>query len=362
MVKINKIKLNNFRNFNTFEILFDKKTNIFFGINGSGKTNILESISLISKGRGLRNANIVNLIKNERENFHINCQLEIKSNQYNVDVFSKKKEYKYIKEINLNNDSSKESINFLNSSLSFLTFLPEMERLFQSSPTFRRNFLDRLIFSEQSNYNKLINKYKKNVVERSKILQQNQLDPDWINVVEKEICAYGLQIYKLRYNKLDQLNNNIKKLNSLNNYQFDIDLKIKDDFFDSRLNEEKYMSALSETRLYDKKFGGIRIGPHKTDISATINNSFDALQLSTGQQKTIVLMLLLAQCDILLNIKNIKPILLLDEICSHLDSNNRKILLDMINNFNIQFFLTGTEKTLFSFISTNVHFYNITDL
>ena len=72
--------------------------------------------------------------------------------------------------------------------------------------------------------------------------------------------------------------------------------------------------------------------------------------------------MLLAQCDILISKKNIKPILLLDEICSHLDSNNRKILLDMINKFDIQFFLTGTEKTLFSFISTNTDFYNITNI
>ena len=73
-------------------------------------------------------------------------------------------------------------------------------------------------------------------------------------------------------------------------------------------------------------------------------------------------MILLAQCNYLVNHKNIKPILLFDEIGSHLDSNNRKILLDMIDRFEIQFFLTGTDKSLFSFISTNAYFYNITDI
>ena len=73
-------------------------------------------------------------------------------------------------------------------------------------------------------------------------------------------------------------------------------------------------------------------------------------------------MILLSQCNFLVNNKNIKPILLLDEIGSHLDTNNRQILLDMINKFEIQFFLTGTEKNLFSFVSTNAKFYNITNL
>ena len=84
--------------------------------------------------------------------------------------------------------------------------------------------------------------------------------------------------------------------------------------------------------------------------------------LSTGQQKTVVLMILLAQCNYLVNYKKISPILLFDEIGSHLDINNRQVLLDMINRFDIQFFLTGTDKNLFSFVSTNAQFYNITDI
>ena len=145
-------------------------------------------------------------------------------------------------------------------------------------------------------------------------------------------------------------------------FQFDVELKIKDDFFNNDINFEKYLSNLKDYRIYDKQYGGTKIGPHKSDIIAIINNDFDASLLSTGQQKTVVLMILLAQCNYLVNYKNINPILLFDEIGSHLDSNNRQILLDMINRFEIQFFLTGTDKNLFSFVSTNAQFYNITDL
>ena len=362
MTKVNYIKLNNFRNFIGVETFFDKNLNIFYGENGSGKTNILEAISLTAKGRGIRNSNLSQLIKINQKNFFIKTALEIEKNIYDVEIFTKENNGKLKKYVSVNNDLTKETIKFLNSSLSFLTFLPEMERLFQSSPSYRRNFIDRLIFSEKNDYNTLINKYKKNLIERSRILQLNNFDNTWLSSIESQICNYGLEIYKLRNIQINLLNEYIEILNKSNKYDLKIKLDMKDVFFDKNLNYEKYLSQLSNLRDFDKKFGGSKIGPHKSDIVANVNDNFDASQLSTGQQKTVVLMILLAQCHYLVNFKKISPILLLDEICSHLDLNNRKILLDIIKQFEIQLFLTGTSKTLFSFISTNTNFYNITEL
>jgi len=362
LVKIKKIQLNNFRNFKNFSLNFDSKVNILYGNNGSGKTNILESISLLSKGRGIRNSQLLNIIHKEENKFLIKSLLEINKSNIDLEIFTSFQDNKYKKNIKVNDNISKEDLKYLNSSLSFLIFIPEMERLFQSSPTTRRNFIDRLIFSYNKDYNKLINKYKKNILERNKILQNNIFDKNWINIIENEISILGQKIYELRHTQLTILNKQIKYLNKLNNYQFEIDLKIDDSFYNPKLDLNIYLSNLFNSRDLDKKLGGTKVGPHKSDISAQINGKFDASQLSTGQQKTVILMIILAQCNYLVNEKKIKPIILLDEICSHLDSYNRKILLDLINSFDIQFFLTGTEKSLFSFISTNVHFCNITNL
>ncbi len=362
MAKVKAIQLNNFRNFQNLELNLNEKTNILFGDNGTGKTNILESISLLSKGRGIRNTQISNLIYKNEKNFLIKSILDINRLDYELEVSTNYQDEKYKKKIKINNEDSNETLNFLNSKLSFLIFLPEMERIFQSSPTSRRNFIDRLIFTYNKEYNTLINKYKKNILERGKILQNNIIDTNWITIVENEISKLGLKIYELRNTQLTILNKQIKSLNKLNNYKFEINLKINDNFFSSSLDLENYVSSLFNLRDLDKKMGGTKVGPHKSDITAQINNNFDATQLSTGQQKTIVLIIILAQCSYLVKEKKISPIILFDEICSHLDSYNRKILLDMINSFDIQFFLTGTEKSLFSFMSTNVHFCNITNL
>ncbi len=362
MAIIKNINLINFRNFNNLNLSFNRKLNIFFGKNGCGKTNILEAISLISKGRGIRNSNIHNFVKKNKENFIIKNILEIKNNNFDIEISTETKNDKIKKFIKINDDFSKESINFLNQSVSYIIFLPEMERLFLASPSQRRNFLDRLIFTSRKDYNRLINKYKKLLLERTKILQTNINDLDWLNYIEKEISTLGFEIYKLRHTQVELINNNLAILQTVHKFQFNVELEIKDTFFHNQISLEEYLLNLRDNRNFDKKFGGAKIGPHKSDLCAIINDDFEASLLSTGQQKTVILMILLSQCNFLVNNKNIKPILLLDEIGSHLDTNNRQILLDMINKFEIQFFLTGTDKNLFSFVSTNAQFYNITDI
>ena len=361
MAKIKSIEFKNFRNFENFKTSFDNKINILFGDNGCGKTNILEGISLIAKGRGIRNSNIYNLVKKKSDNFLIINNIEIDKNYYDIEIFTEKNSDKFKKVIKVNNDLSKESLDFLNQSISYLVFMPEMERLFQASPSYRRNFLDRLIFSSRNDYNRLINKYKKLLLERVKILQANS-DYDWLNNIEKEICTLGLEIYNLRNYQLNFLNNELSILKNDHKFQFSVKLKIKDDFFSKDIDHQEYLTTLQNLRTHDKHYGGTKIGPHRSDFISIINDDFDASMLSTGQQKTVVLMVLLAQCNFLINNKKIKPIFLFDEIGSHLDDINRQVLLDIINRFEVQFFLTGTDKNLFSFISTNAQFYNITKI
>ena len=362
MAILKNINLINFRNFSNFNLSFDEKLNIFFGKNGSGKTNILEAISLIAKGRGIRNSSIINLIKKNKDNFLVKSNLEIEYNNFDVEIFTENKNDKFKKIIKINDDLSKDSLDFLNQSVSYIIFLPEMERLFQASPTQRRNFLDRLIFSRRNDYNKLVNKYKKFLFERIKILQGNIIDDDWLNNIESEICNLGIEIYKERLAQVGFINSNFTTLKKEHKFQFNVELKIKDHFFINQISFEEYLKNLKKSRIFDKKYGGTKIGPHKSDLTAIIDDDYEASLLSTGQQKTVILMILLSHCNFLVNYKNINPVLLFDEIGSHLDSNNRQILLDMINRFKIQFFLTGTDKNLFSFVSTNAQFYNITNI
>jgi len=353
------IDLINFRNFENYSLNFSKNCNVFFGKNGSGKTNILEGISLLSKGRGLRKDKFVNIIKKNCEKFKITSDFKSEEISYNLIAETENTNNRIKKTLSVNNDKSSESLELIYNQTPFLYFLPETERLFQASPSIRRNLIDQFIYTSHNKYNKLVNRYNKLIQERSKILINNN-DEIWLNQLEKSISADGLQIYSLRESQLNVL------IDNLNIYLKDFDLPFKiytnliDKFYNSNFKNEDYENALKNNRKIDALVGGCAIGPHKSDYMFYLNDNSYVSQLSTGQQKTIILLIYLSQCKYLFEVKFKKPILLLDEVCSHLDDLNRYILLTLIETFKLQIFMTGTSENLFSFLSTNANFCNIT--
>ena len=281
---------------------------------------------------------------------------------FNISAFSLNQNKK---KITVNDNSDLTSIKHFESLFSIIYFLPEMERLFVSSPSFKRNFLDRLIFNFNKNYNTVVNKYKKAITERQFLLKGSQYDESWIQNIENNIVEYGSIIYKNREEHIKVLNKILKTINTSRHFSKDFVLKIQDNFYETNKeiydNKDIYASQLQFNRKKDFFQGGCSIGPHRSDILGLNKlNNFNLNQLSTGQQKTVVLLIILAQSDYLINELNLHPIILLDEICSHLDNVNRELLLYLTNELKVQVFMTGTEKNFFSFLSTKAHYCNIT--
>ncbi len=357
----NSIELINFRNFENKSLSFSKNCNVFYGKNGSGKTNILEGISLLSKGRGLRKDKFANIIKKNCDKFIINSDFNSEEIIYNLIAETENINNKFKKKLTVNNDNSSDSLELIYGKTPFLYFLPETERVFLSSPSFRRNLIDQFIYTSLNKYNKLVNRYNKLIQERSKILLNNNNEESWLNQLEKNISADALQIYSLRERQLNVL------INNLNIYLKDFDLEFKisttliDKFYTSNFKNLDYEETLKNNRKIDALVGGCAIGPHKSDFMFYVNDNSFVSQLSTGQQKTIILLMYLSQCKYLSEVKLKKPILLLDEVCSHLDDINRNVLLTLIETFKLQIFMTGTSENLFSFLSTNANFCNIVD-
>ena len=355
------IDLINFRNFKNYSINFSKNCNVFYGKNGSGKTNILEGISLLSKGRGLRKDKFANIIKKNCDKFIIKSDFKSQEIIYNLVAETENINSRFKKKLTVNNDKSLDSIELIYNKSPFLYFLPETERLFQSSPSIRRNLIDQFIYTSQNKYNKLVNRYNKFIQERSKVLISNNNDESWLNQLEKSISVDALQIYSLRESQLKVLINNLNIYLKDFDLPFKIDTTLIDKFYTSNLKNEDYEEALKNNRKIDALVGGCAIGPHKSDYMFCVNDNSFVSQLSTGQQKTIILLMYLSQCKYLSEVKFKQPILLLDEVCSHLDDINRNVLLTLIETFKLQIFMTGTSENLFSFLSTNANFCNITD-
>jgi len=366
LIFFNNINLENYRNFNNLNLIFDQKCNILYGSNGSGKTNILESLSLFEKGRGFRKENINNLYNKNNTNKIFKISSSVTNNNENIDllVTNEIKEQTFKKKIFVNNSDSRESLNYFETLFSIISFLPEMERIFQNRTSERRNFFDRLIYGVDRKYIKLLNEYKKKLIERTKILKNNIHDLNWLNQIEIEIVNLGIEIYKKRNNYISKLNTMISKLNKPDNKLYNINFFIDDKLSSTELDDEHiknlYLNEIKENREIDTYIGGAKVGPHKSDIRG-INNftNLNINQYSTGQQKTIILLIIVAQSKLLIDEYKRKPIILFDEICSHLDQNNRDLLLELIETLDIQTLMTGTEKKLFSFLSTKVSYFNI---
>ncbi len=364
-----QIQLANYRNFENYSINLNKDCNVIIGKNGSGKTNILESISLFEKGRGFRKEKIKNLINNKSSNklFKISSIFINNANEIDLKISNGIYEDKFIKKITINGSDTSESIKHFETLFSIICFLPEMERFFLNSPALRRNFLDKLIYGADRDYLKILNKYNKSILERNKILKQSNYDLDWIKQVEIDIVKLGIYIFKKRTEHLEILNSILLSLNQTYTKYYQIELQTFDNFvfnINSSFEEiqSSYLLKLMESRNYDSILGGCKIGPHKSDIFG-INQSqkLNINQLSTGQQKTVVLLIIIAQCKYLLEILKRKPIILFDEVCSHLDEDNRSLLLKLIDSLNVQTLMTGTEKNLFSFLSTKASYCNISE-
>ena len=358
------INFNNYRNFVKSSFSFDKGCNVIIGKNGSGKTNVLEGISLFEKGRGFRKEKIHYLINidNMDQGFNIQSTFQNKKIDFEINVFNSDKN---IKKLSINNSVEIESIKHFESLFSIIYFLPEMERLFVTSPSSRRNFLDRLIFNYNKKYNFIINNYKKAVYERQLLLKNSSYDKVWIEKLEYNIAKFGSIIYKYRDEHVTIINKFLKELDLIKHFSHNFYLKIYDQFLEKYPKvfekNEIYLSLLKDNRKMDFFSGGCTIGPHRSDLLGfKLNNAFNINQYSTGQQKTVILLIIIAQCKYLIDSLKLKPIVLLDEVCSHLDSHNRELLLFLIENLRVQVFLTGTEESFFSFLSTKAHYCNIT--
>lgn len=361
------LELENFRNFLNFKTDFTSGCNVLYGDNGTGKTNILESISLFERGKGFRKENLNNLInfKSNIKNFKVESSFKKKNDEISIKVFNQNNNKNSVKKILVNESSSKESVNYLDELFSLIYFLPEMERLFVKSPSIRRNFLDSLILSIDKNYNKIITNYKKLIFERNKILKKYNYDPDWVTNIEKNIVDLGIKIYRQRLNQISLINTNLIKLENLKKSFYKINFSLYDELLLSQNGEfkvlhEEYLNKLKHSRSIDAIIGGCKFGPHKSDIIGyKIDDNFNINQLSTGQQKTVVLLIIIAQCKFMINELNKNPIIIFDEVCSHLDTHNRILLLDLIELLKVQIFMSGTEKNFFSFLSTNTTYCNI---
>lgn len=365
---IRRLRLTEFRNFPALDLDLDARPVCLAGPNGAGKTNILEAISLLAPGRGLRGADTDGPLRRSG--------LEIASTWavYAEAVTADEGEVSLASGL-LDGGRRQTRINGKPASradlarqLPMIALLPEHDRLFAGPRADRLRFFDRLVTASEPSHGEALNTYEKLRSRRQKLLDSGRADPLWLDALETDMAEQGVGLASGRLNALTRLQAAIDTAADGVFPKSDLAL---DGFIEAELAsgagirevEDRLMGALKAGRERDTAAGRtLTRGPHRSDLTARHRETGqDAGLCSTGEQKALILRLVLAQAQALATRHGALPLLLLDEACAHLDERRRLGLADAISRLGAQAWLTGVAAELFDGFGEQAQLFVIED-
>ena len=340
-MRINRLVLKNFRNCEGVNIDFKKNKTLIIGKNAQGKTNILESIYLLSDLKSPRTSTMSDLIRFNSSCFEVNAEIEKNSTDIELSI-SYDTDKKRILKVNQVKSTSKDFKNAIKTVL----FSTKDLLLLRGAPQDRRDWLDRAISQIYSAYDERLSIYDKLRIQKNNLLKNDIIDESLLDVYNEQLVITGANIVFLRKKFLKEIHKtaSIKHKKISKNEDFDLSYTCPYDEIDdiSKYLEEKLIEHKKEELARHQSC----VGPHRDDIEFSING-IDAVKFSSqGQQRTLVLALKLAELDIIKEKTGITPILLLDDVLAELDDLRQNFLLQSVED-NVQTIITSVDTLLF---------------
>lgn len=335
---IKSIELTNFRNYDSLNLEFDKGTNILYGDNAQGKTNVLEAIYLSSITKSHKGSKDQDIIKFGENESHIRTYLEKDGDTYKVDMHLRKSGSKVIA---VNGQKLKKAAGLLGL-LNVVFFSPEDLSIIKNGPSERRRFIDMELCQLDNFYLYNLNNYNKIVNQRNKLLKDiytNYSLKDTLDIWDSQLISYGSKIIERRVSFINQLNEIIYDIHKkLSGEKEEILIK-----YEPNVLIEDFEKKLKQNQEKDIKLKMTTVGPHRDDICIDVNGIDIRKFGSQGQQRTAALSLKLSEIELVKKITKDTPVLLLDDVLSELDSNRHKYLLDSIGNIQTIITCTGLD-------------------
>ena len=342
---IKSLELADFRNYENIKINFSSGTNILYGDNAQGKTNILEAIFVSATTKSHKGSKDKEIIRFGKEEAHIRTILEKNNAEYRVDMHLRKNKSKGIA---IDGQKIKRASDLIGR-LNVVFFSPEDLSIIKNGPSERRRFMDMELCQLDQIYLNSLSKYNKLVIERNKILKGLFEHPEnsvLLDVQDKQLFEYGSVIIKTREKFIKDLNEIIRPIHE----KLTGEKETLSVFYEPNVTIDEFEKKLKQARQKDIYAKQTTIGPHKDDFSFMIKkmNSEDAIDIrkfgSQGQQRTASLSLKLSEIEIVKRAKKENPVLLLDDVLSELDSNRQNYLLNTIGNIQTIITCTGLDE------------------
>lgn len=354
-VALTALSLKDLRNYAALELTFDASLVVLSGPNGAGKTNLLEAISLLTPGRGLRRASFDEIIRNGAEagwTVAATLRRDGEEARLGTGLFGSGGEPR-LRKVRING-ATMPSADTLLEYLRVLWLTPSMDGLFTGPAGDRRRFLDRLVLTIDAGHARRTRDFERLLTQRNRILEENG-DAAWLDAVEAELAAHAVAVALARAETVALLAARTERATEEAGTFPAGRLSLAGDFDRALAGRSAaeaelwYRGVLAEGRAADRAAGRTLTGPHRSDLSVVLAaKDAPAARASTGEQKALLIGLILAYAEIVAATSGMTPVLLLDEVAAHLDPGRRTALFERLSALGGQAFLTGTERSLFA--------------
>jgi DNA replication and repair protein RecF len=334
---IKEINLKDFRNYENLQVQFHNKVNIFLGHNAQGKTNLLESIYIISMGKSFRTGKDREMVRFGSEFFRVKATA-VKEEELVVEIAVTKEGKKGVKIDGLKAKKMSELLE----NVYIVVFSPEDLRIVKDEPEKRRKFIDRELCQIKPSYYSNLNHYKKVLAQRNAYLKEYNVDDNILDIWDMQLAEYGSKIIEARTDfikKLNVISGIIHK--DITNRKEELEVIYEPDIEFSKNLKEIFFMKMKLNRKNDIRRRTTTIGPHKDDLKL-LSNGIDIRNFgSQGQQRTAALSLKLSEIKLIEEETGENPVLLLDDVLSELDRERQNYLINSLSD--IQVFITTTE-------------------
>lgn len=357
MLALSELKLSHFRSHRRAVVDIDPRPVAIFGENGAGKTNLIEAVSMLSPGRGMRRAGMDDLIRRpEALGWKVTAVLTSLQQTHEISTFA---EPTQSRQVRIDDKTSPQIA--LGRVARILWLVPSMDRLWIEGAEGRRRFLDRATLSFMPSHAEAVLAYEKAMRERNRLLKDMVRDPHWYVALERQMAEAGAVVHANRAATIAVLNTAQKDAQTIFPTA-DLSLQHPDGGCQTPDDPIAMAEAFASGRQRDLAAGRALHGPHRTDLGAIFaQKGILAKDCSTGEQKALLISLILANGRALARDFGAPPILLLDEVAAHLDASRRSALYDEICALGAQAWMTGTGPELFAELGGRAQYIEVAD-
>jgi DNA replication and repair protein RecF len=359
-VAVCRLALTDYRGYASLRLETDARPVVLTGSNGAGKTNLLEAISFLAPGRGLRRARLGEVDRIGAGPWSVVARLASANGALEIRTAHVREGERGRRSVEIDGAAA-DSQAALAEIVSVVWLAPAMDRLFQDGAAERRRFLDRLVLSSDPAHATRLARYAHVLRQRAKLLRAGRFDPSWLGGLERQAAAAGIAIAAARRGTVRALA--AARIDPPEGFPTP-DLALAgqvEDWLAERPAlevEERFAAALAESRRQDADVGTTAIGPHRSDLLVHDHASGRlAGDCSTGQQKALLVSLVLAETRLRAAAGERQPILLLDEVAAHLDAMRRTALFEALDSLGVQAWLTGTDAATFAPLRAGAQFF-----